>query len=35
MTLFRTEAGHMILGIGGVLLFMGWFVMNRMVNFEI
>lgn len=35
LTLFRTDAGHIILGIGGVMLFMGWFVMGKMVNFEI
>jgi tight adherence protein B len=35
LTLFRTDAGHMILGIGGVLLFLGWLVMAKMVNFEI
>lgn len=35
LTLFRTDAGHMILGIGSVLLFMGWLVMAKMVNFEI
>jgi len=35
LTLFRTEGGHMILGIGGVMLFMGWLVMGKMVNFEI
>lgn len=35
LTLFRTEGGHTILMIGGVMLFIGWFVMGRMVNFEI
>lgn len=35
MTLFTTDAGHWILGIGGTMLAMGWFVMGRMVNFEI
>ncbi len=35
LTLFRTEAGHIILAIGGVMLFMGWLVMGKMVNFEI
>ncbi len=35
LTLFRTEAGHIILGIGGVMLFLGWLVMGKMVNFEI
>lgn len=35
LTLFTTDAGHIILMIGGTLLFMGWFVMGRMVNFEI
>jgi len=35
LTLFRTDAGNTILMIGGVLLFMGWAVMNKMVNFEI
>jgi tight adherence protein B len=35
LTLWRTSAGHVILAIGGVMLFMGWWVMGRMVNFEI
>ncbi len=35
LTLFREDAGHTILMIAGVLLFMGWAVMNKMVNFEI
>lgn len=35
LTLFRTDGGHTILMIGGVMLFIGWFVMGRMVNFEI
>ena len=35
MTLFITDTGHTILMIAGVLLFMGWAVMNKMVNFEI
>lgn len=35
LTLFRTDAGHIILAIGGVMLFMGWLVMGKMVNFEI
>ena len=35
LTLFRTDTGHTILMISGVLLFMGWAVMNKMVNFEI
>ncbi len=35
LTLFREDAGHTILMISGVLLFMGWLVMNKMVNFEI
>lgn len=34
-TLFVTDAGHWILGIGLALLASGWFVMNRMINFEI
>ncbi len=33
--LFTTDAGHTILMIGGTMLAMGWFVMGRMVNFEI
>lgn len=35
LTLFRTDAGNTILIIGSVLLFLGWAVMNKMVNFEI
>ena len=34
-TLFVTEPGHYVLGVGGVLLGMGWLVMNKMVAFEI
>jgi len=35
MTLWHTDAGNTILWIGGAMLFMGWWVMGRMVNFEI
>jgi len=35
MTLWITEAGNKILWIGGAMLSMGWWVMGRMVNFEI
>lgn len=35
LTLFRTGPGHIILMIGGAMLFMGWLVMGKMVNFEI
>lgn len=35
LTLYRTDAGHIILMIGGAMLAMGWYVMGRMVNFEI
>jgi tight adherence protein B len=35
LTLFRTDGGHNILMVGGTMLAMGWFVMGRMVNFEI
>lgn len=35
LTLVREESGHTILYIGGAMLFMGWWVMGRMVNFEI
>ncbi|UCH73428.1 MAG: type II secretion system F family protein [Rhodospirillales bacterium] len=35
MTLWHTEAGNTILMIGGAMLAMGWWVMGRMVNFEI
>lgn len=35
LTLWETEAGNKILAIGGGLLFTGWWVMGRMVNFEI
>jgi len=35
MTLWYTDAGNTILWIGGAMLFMGWWVMGRMVNFEI
>lgn len=35
MTLWTTEAGNTILWIGGSMLAMGWWVMGRMVNFEI
>lgn len=33
--LFTTDSGNWILWIGGTLLAMGWFVMNRMINFEV
>ncbi len=35
LTLWTTEAGNTILWVGGTMLFMGWWVMGRMVNFEI
>jgi len=35
MTLFRTDGGNTILMIGGTMMAMGWFVMDRMVSFEI
>lgn len=35
MTLWLTDAGNKILGIGGAMMAMGWWVMGRMVNFEI
>lgn len=35
LTLVRTDGGHWVLGIGGTMLAAGWFVMGRMVNFEI
>jgi tight adherence protein B len=35
LTLFRTDGGHNVLMVGGTMLSMGWFVMGRMVNFEI
>ncbi len=35
LTLWHTEAGNTILWVGGTMLFMGWWVMGRMVNFEI
>lgn len=35
LTLVRFNAGHYVIGIGGALLATGWFVMGRMVNFEI
>ena len=35
LTLFRTDAGHTILMIGGAMMSMGWWVMDRMVNFDI
>lgn len=35
LTLFNTDAGHIILAIGGSMLFMGWLVMDRMVKFDI
>jgi len=35
LTLWRTDPGHWIIGIGGTMLSIGWFVMGRMVNFEI
>lgn len=35
MTLWYSEAGHKILMVGGTMLFIGWTIMGRMVNFEI
>lgn len=35
LTLWYEPAGHTILWIGGSMMSMGWFVMDRMVNFEI
>ena len=35
LTLWRTEPGNTILWIGSAMLSMGWWVMGRMVNFEI
>lgn len=35
LTLWRTETGNTILMIGAAMMSMGWFVMGRMVNFEI
>ncbi len=35
LTLWYTEPGNTILWIGGGMLFMGWWVMGRMVNFDI
>jgi tight adherence protein B len=35
LTLFREDAGHTILMIAAVMMFMGWAVMNKMVNFDI
>lgn len=35
LTLVNTSGGNWLLGIGGTMLAMGWFVMGRMVNFEI
>ena len=35
MVLFTTDAGHTILGIGGVMLTIGWVVMDKMANFEV
>ena len=35
MTLFNTDTGNTILMIGGTMMSIGWFVMDRMVSFEI
>jgi tight adherence protein B len=35
MPLFTTSAGHMILGISGVWMSIGIFVMRKMINFEV
>lgn len=33
--LFTTPGGHKLLAVGGTMMSMGWFVMDRMVSFEI
>ena len=35
MVLFTTDAGHIILAIGSVMMSMGWFVMGKMADFEV
>jgi tight adherence protein B len=35
MPLFITSSGHMILGVSGVWMLIGIFVMRRMINFEV
>ncbi len=35
MVLFTTDPGHIILGIGSVMMSIGWFVMDKMADFEV
>jgi tight adherence protein B len=35
LTLFQTDMGHILLGVGGVWMSIGFFVMSQMVKFEI
>jgi tight adherence protein B len=35
MPLFTTSTGHLILGISGVWMSIGIFVMRKMMNFEV
>lgn len=35
LTLVRVDAGHTILMVGGAMMFMGWTIMGKMVNFDV